>query len=406
MSLFDKYQTIFERLGQLESIGVDPFDLQIDKILSPTVAMIGGRETVLAGTNNYLGLTFDQNCIDAAVAAVQENGTATTGSRIANGTYAAHIDLEREIADLLKRKMAIVFSTGFQANLGVLAGLAGPKDIIFLDADSHASIYDGCTLSGATLIRFRHNSPADLDKRLERLKDNDANKLVVVESIYSMFGDKAPLDEFADVRNRHGINLLVDEAHSLGVFGEHGEGLVSEMGLEADVDFVVGTFSKSLGSIGGFAASNDPRFNVLRYTSRPYMYTASSSPSNIEAAHAAIKQMRARPELRQQLWDNASALYSRLDAIGLQLCAPASPIIAVRLPDEGAAITFWTALLEAGVYVNLALPPGTPEGACLLRCSLSAAHTPDEVDRIATAFEQIAAQLMPDVSRERLAATS
>ena len=390
MGLFDKYRGLVERLGKLDAIGVDPFDLQIEKILSPTLALIGGRRTILAGTNNYLGLTFDPACIEASAQAVREQGTATTGSRIANGTYAAHVALEREIANFLNRKTAMVFSTGFQANLGVLAGLAGPKDIILLDADSHASIYDGCTLSGATLIRFRHNSPEDLNKRLERLKGDEANKLIVVESIYSMLGDKAPLDEFADVRNRHGVNLLVDEAHSLGVFGANGQGLVSEMGLDKQVDFVVGTFSKSLGSVGGFAASDHPQFNILRYTSRPYMYTASSSPANIEAAHAAIQQIRSRPELQQRLWDNANTLYRNLDQLGFELCAPASPIIAVRLPDEETAIGFWTALLETGVYVNLALPPGTPNGACLLRCSLSAAHSPDEVEQISAAFEAIA----------------
>ncbi|MCZ6605322.1 MAG: aminotransferase class I/II-fold pyridoxal phosphate-dependent enzyme [Alphaproteobacteria bacterium] len=393
MGLFDKHATTIKRLDLLKQSGIDPFAICVDQIRSPTHAMINGRDTVLAGTNNYLGLTFDQACIDAAADAVKTQGTATTGSRIANGTYPGHLELEKEIASFLDRRAAIVFSTGFQANLGILAGLAGPTDLILLDADSHASIYDGCTLSGATLIRFRHNSPADLDKRLERLKGDGTDKLIVVESIYSMLGDQAPLDEFADVKRRHGVNLFVDEAHSLGVFGDHGQGLVAELGIEKDVDFVVGTFSKSLGSVGGFAASDHPQFEILRYTSRPYMYTASSSPANIEAALEALKQIRARPELKTKLWENANALYGRIEQVGLELCAPASPIIAVKMPDEASALFFWNALMEAGVYVNLALPPGTPNGACLLRCSLSAAHSPHDVEQIGDAFAEIAVGL-------------
>jgi 8-amino-7-oxononanoate synthase len=199
MDLFDKYAQFSDRYGKLESLGIDPFHLQIDDIKSPTQAIIGGRETILAGTNNYLGLTFDPQVIEAAVHALKTQGTATTGSRIANGTYSSHKTLEHDLAAFLGRKSAIIFPTGFQVNLGILAGLADPKDVILLDADSHASIYDGARLSGATIIRFRHNSPDDLDKRLRRLEDKETNKLVVLESIYSMLGDKAPLDEFADV---------------------------------------------------------------------------------------------------------------------------------------------------------------------------------------------------------------
>ncbi len=402
MDLFDKYAPFSDRYGQLEDLGVDPFHMRVEKILSPTRAIIDGRETILAGTNNYLGLTFDPTVIAAAVRALKTQGTATTGSRIANGTYPGHIALEKEIADFLGRRSAIVFPTGFQANLGILAGLAGSKDIILLDADSHASIYDGCRLSGATMIRFRHNSPADLDKRLHRLAEKQVNKLVVVESIYSMLGDQAPLDEFAEVTRRHGVSLLVDEAHSLGVFGDRGQGLVAELGIEDDVDYVVGTFSKSLGSVGGFGASNHPKFDILRYTSRPYMYTASASPSNVEAVIEAIKQIRARPNLREKLWDNARDLYRRLTDIGYQLCAPVSPILAVNMPNEETAIYCWNELLKAGIYVNLALPPGTPNGACLLRASLSAAHSPNEIKTIAGVFANIAARAALKKQPERV----
>ena len=247
---------------------------------------------------------------------------------------------------------------------------------------------DGCRLSGATLIRFRHNSPTDLDRRLERLKDDTSSKLIVVEGIYSMLGDQAPLDEFVDVKRRHGVDLLVDEAHSLGVFGDHGRGTAEAMGVEKDVDYVVGTFSKSLGAVGGFGASDNPEFEQLRFTSRPYMFTASSSPSSVATAMATLRKIQSQPGLRKQLWENARALYNGLKDLGFSICAETSPIIAVKMPNEEAAVFMWNALIESGVYVNLALPPGTPDGSCLLRCSLSAAHTPQQVQRVCEVFDQ------------------
>ena len=391
MGLFDKYSQIIERHSKLEDFDVDPFNVCVDRVISPTVGIINGQQKILVGTNNYLGLTFEADCIDEAVKALEAHGTATTGSRIANGTYAGHVQLEQDIASFLNCRAAIVFPTGYQANLGILAGLADKSDTILLDADSHASIYDGCTLSGATMIRFRHNSPADLDKRLERLKDDKSNKLVVIESIYSMFGDRAPLDEFVDVKNRHGVSLLVDEAHSLGIFGDCGQGLAAEMGVGADVDYTVGTFSKSLGTVGGFGASNHPLFETLRYTSRPYMYTASSSPSNVAAAITALKHIRTRPELRTNLWQNAKMLYDSLSELGYDICAPMSPIIAVRMPDEETAIYHWNLLFKAGIYVNLALPPGAPNGTCLLRCSVSAKHSSEQIAFIVDAFSKSSA---------------
>jgi len=246
--LFDKHRTISERHERMLSLGANAVGLTNDRILSPTRAIIEGRETVLAGTNNYMGITFDPDCIAAGQEALDLHGTGTTGSRIANGSYAQHRELELELAQFLNRKHCIMFTTGYQANLGMLAGLAGPKDTIYLDADSHSSIYDGCTLSGAKLVRFRHNDASDLDKRLARSED-EGGRLVVVEGIYSMLGDRAPLADFVEVKKKHGFQLLVDEAHSFGVLGPNGRGLADEAGLEDDVDFVVGTFSKSIGAI-------------------------------------------------------------------------------------------------------------------------------------------------------------
>jgi len=252
IDLLEKHRTIAERHARMLAAGANAVGLTNEKILSPTRAVIDGRETILAGTNNYMGLTFDADCIKAGQEAMAKFGTGTTGSRIANGTYALHKQLEAELAKFLNRKHCIVFTTGYKANLGMLAGLAGPKDTIYLDADSHSSIYDGCTLSGARLVRFRHNDATDLDKRLARSEGEEGGRLVVVEGIYSMMGDRAPLADFVAVKKRHGFQLLADEAHSFGVLGPHGRGLADEAGLEDEVDFVVGTFSKSVGAIGGF----------------------------------------------------------------------------------------------------------------------------------------------------------
>lgn len=393
MDILAKYDGLAERRDLMLQAGANPFGLRMEKILSPTEALVNGRRTLLVGTNNYLGLTFDSDCIAAGVKALQEQGTGTTGSRIANGSYALHEALEEAIARFFKRKSAIVWPTGYQANLGVIAGLAGPGDTILLDADSHSSIYDGCRLSGATLVRFRHNDPADLDKRLARLRRQGAAEngalLVIVEGIYSMLGDIAPLPEFVEVKDRHGAFLLVDEAHSLGVMGDCGRGVAEAQGIEAGVDFLAGTFSKSLGAIGGFGVSDHPHFERLRYCSRPYMFTASASPASIATVIAAIERIEREPELIRQLWRNAEALHSGLAAAGFEIAAPVSPVVAVKLPDERLAVAFWNALLQAGVYVNLAVPPGTPNNSCLMRCSVSAAHTPEQIEGVVRTFIEV-----------------
>jgi 7-keto-8-aminopelargonate synthetase-like enzyme len=374
------------------AVGSDAVGLVNQQVLSPTRAIINGRETILAGTNNYMGITFEPDCIAAGQAALADFGTGTTGSRIANGTYAIHVELEAALAEFLGRKHCIVFTTGYQANLAMISGLAGPRDTIFLDADSHSSIYDGCTLSGAKLVRFRHNDAADLAKRLARMDADDGGKLVVLEGIYSMLGDRPPLADFVELKRQYGFELLVDEAHSFGVLGPNGRGLADEAGLEEECDYVVGTFSKSIGSIGGFGAGNDEMFDVLRYAARPYMFTASPSPATIATARAALARLAAEPERRTRLWENSKRLHEGFRDLGLDLgCDVVSPIVAVKCPDEPSTVAMWNALLDAGVYVNIAVPPGTPNRLCLLRCSVSAAHTTDEIDLILELFGKVVA---------------
>ena len=392
VDLLDKNKGLYERVQRMTALGINGLGVTNDQMISPTRAIVGNREIILAGTNNYMGITFDPRCIAAGQKALTEFGTGTTGSRIANGSFALHGELERELASFLGLKHCIVFTTGYQANLGMLSGLAGPQDTIFLDADSHSSIYDGCTLSGAKLVRFRHNDAADLDKRLSRAEGSGGGKLVVLEGIYSMLGDRAPLKDFVALKKKHGFQLCVDDAHSFGVLGPNGRGLGDEAGLEADVDFVIGTFSKSVGAIGGFGASNHPLFETLRFAMRPYMFTASASPASVATSIAALKILKAEPERRVKIMENSARLYRGLKALGLTMgCDVVSPVIAVVMADELSTVVKWDALFKAGVYVNMAVPPGTPKSLCLLRCSVSAAHTHEEIDRIIAIFKETVA---------------
>ena len=384
--LFDKFKSMADFQAELAEREVTPFGAVTEKILSATLGVVDGREVILAGTNNYLGLSFDERCIAAARAAAAEWGTGTTGSRMANGSYTEHQALEREIADFYAVGHAICFSTGYAATMGMCATVAGPGDVILLDADSHASIYAGVQLSGAEVIRFKHSNPDDLAKRMRRLGDRAQSALIIAEGIYSMLGDVAPLQEIAAVKREYGGYLLVDEAHSLGVMGSHGRGAAEAAGVEADVDFTVGTFSKSLGAIGGYCVSPHADLETIRFCIRAYIFTASSSPSVVASTRKALEIIRQEPGLRQKLWDNANHLYDGLAALGLPLGPTASPVVAVQLEDRSQAIESWKALMEAGVYVNLVVPPASPSTNFLLRNSVSAAHSGEQIDTIIAAY--------------------
>lgn len=388
MSLFDKFKPLLEARATLGNIAPAPIATPIEHVLSATRGLIDGREVILAGTNNYLGLTFHPEVIAAGRHALEQLGTGTTGSRMANGSYAGHRALEQDLAAAFGWPGAIVFSTGYQANLGTLSGLAGSDDYLLVDSDSHASIYDGCRLSNAQTIRFRHNDPENLDRRLSRLGDGARRALVVVEGLYSMLGDQPPLADFVEVKNRHGAWLLVDEAHSFGVFGERGLGLTEQCGLLDEVDFIVGTFSKSLAGIGGFCVSPHAELELLRLASRPYIFTASPSPTMMASTRKALELVIHGQDLRARLHANFKTLYRRAMDQGLAMGSPEpGPVAAIILPDRSTAIAYWRGLLDAGVYANLMIPPATPSGLNLLRISLSAAHSEEDVDRIVEALD-------------------
>jgi 8-amino-7-oxononanoate synthase len=386
MSKFDAL--IGERQALLDSGVTDPFAIVMDEVRSPTEAVIKGKETILLGTYNYMGMTFDPDVIGAGQQALAQFGSGTNGSRMLNGTFRDHMEAEEALREFYGMSGAIVFSTGYQANLGMISTLAGKGEFVILDADSHASIYDGCAMGNAEIVRFRHNSVEDLDKRLGRLPA-EPGKLVVLEGVYSMLGDIAPLKEMVAVARKHGAMTLVDEAHSMGFFGPNGRGVYEEQGLQEEVDFVVGTFSKSVGTVGGFCVSNHPKFEAIRLACRPYIFTASLPPSVVATAATSIRKLRHAHNKRQHLWENARALHGGLKALGFRLGTdtPDSAIVAVILEDQTQAVAMWQALLDGGLYVNMARPPATPAGTYLLRCSLCAEHRAEQVRTIIGMFE-------------------
>lgn len=393
MGIFDRHAALLDHYRTAQETGPVPVKVVMDRMLSPTEAIINGRLTVTAGTHNYLGLAFDPACVDAAVEAVRREGTGTCGSRIANGSFADHAGLERDLAEFHGMRHCMVFTTGYQANLGVISTLVGAGDHLLIDADSHASIYDACRQTQATVIRFRHNDPASLEARLARLRGEPGNRLVVVEGIYSMLGDIAPLDKLIDVAKRHGAYVLVDEAHSMGAMGERGCGLAESLGLLDRTDFIVGTFSKTLGAVGGYCVSNLDGFEVLRVACRPYMFSASLPPATIASVRAALRLVRERPQLRARLWRNAETLHGALSRAGFSLGPVPSPIVAVRLPSPEVTLAAWRELLAAGFYVNVGLPPATPNGESLLRCAVSAAHSTEQLLALAAALAGIGRRL-------------
>ena len=386
--LLSKFDSLIEQREKLLESGVtDPFNLVMERVESPTVAICNGKRTILLGTYNYMGMTFDPDVIEAGKKALEEFGSGTTGSRVLNGTYVGHRAVEDALREFYAMDHAMVFSTGYQANLGIISTLAGKDDYVVLDIDSHASIYDGCAMGNAQIVPFRHNDVDALEKRLNRIP-SEAGKLVVLEGVYSMMGDVAPLKEMVAVSKAAGAMVLVDEAHSMGFIGEHGRGVAEAQGVIDDVDFIIGTFSKSVGTVGGFCVSNHPKFEILRLVCRPYVFTASLPPSVVATAATSVRKLMHGADKRAHLWENSKRLHGGLKKLGFTLGTdePQSAIIAVIMPDLETGAAMWEALLKEGLYVNLARPPATPAGMTLLRCSLCAEHSTEQVGEILNMF--------------------
>jgi len=392
MDLLEKLRAIEQRRATFAAGASVPGHTVIDRVISPGEVVVNGRPTLMFGSNNYLGLTLHPDVTEAARRAVLEYGTGTTGSRTANGTLALHERLEQEFVDWSGKRHAIIFSTGYQANLSLIGGLCGAGDVVLIDGDSHASIYDATRQTAAQVIGFRHNSANSLRKKLERLPPG-RNRLVVVEGLYSIRGDVAPLREIVDVCRAHSAYIMVDEAHSLGTYGPTGLGCAEDQGVLDEIDFVVGTFSKSLAGIGGVCVSNHPELRALHFLARAYVFTASGSPSNVASVSAAIKVVRAHPELRDQLWANVRRLRQGLTELGYVIGDIESPIVPILTGDEDRTIALWQRLLSEGLYVNLIVPPGCPVDACVLRASCSAAHTSEQLTRALDILGRVGAEM-------------
>jgi 8-amino-7-oxononanoate synthase len=387
MDLLDKLKPIADRIALFGGVAT-PFDTVIDEVCSPTEVIIGGRRTLMCGSNNYLGLSVHPAVVAAARDAIDREGAGTTGSRAANGTFAAHRRLEDAFARLYGMRHAMVFTTGYQANLGVISGLCNADDVVLLDVESHASIYDGARLSGARVFAFRHNSAPDLARKLAKQPDG-GRCLVVVEGLYSISGDVAPLIEIVAACREAGAYLMVDEAHAFGAYGARGLGCTEAQGVLDDVDFIVGTFSKALGGVGGYCVSNHGALKLLHFAARPYVFTASGSPGNIAGVEAALAILSSDAGLRPRLWENVRRVRAGLSRVGFAISPTESPIVSIEIGVAERAVGMWQALLEAGLYTNIVLPPACGPDACVLRTSYSAAHTPDQIDRALGIFERV-----------------
>lgn len=380
MPLFKKCEE-YVYIRELVDKGIYPYFHELESKQDIEVMMEGERRIML-GSNNYLGLTVNQEVIDAGVEAMKKYGTGCSGSRFLNGTLDLHNKLERELADFLGTEDCVTFSTGFQSNLGIISAICGRQDYIFNDRENHASIYDGCKLSYAKVTRYRHNDMADLEKRLAETP-TDAGKLIVTDGVFSMSGDICCLPDIAELAHKYKARVMVDDAHGLGVIGKGGRGTASYFGLEKEVDITMGTFSKSLASLGGYMVASAKVCEYVRHNSRPFIFSASLTPASCATARAALKVIREHPEIVERLGDLAEYYRDGLAARGVPTVKAENkriPIIPIYTYDAERTLLISKKLFEEGVYVNPVLPPATAPTECLLRTSLMATHTESVLD--------------------------
>src|SRR5512136_1304838 len=380
MDLFEKCHS-FTIAREAIAAGYYPYFTVLDDNSEGTEVVIGGRKVIMIGSNNYLGLTTDMRVRQAAIDATKKYGTSCTGSRFLNGTLELHREAERRLAKFVGKEEALVFSTGMQVNLGTISSLVDRGDIVIVDKEDHASIYDGCRLALGSMKRYTHNDMASLEKVLQACPDR-AGKLVVVDGIFSMGGEIAPLPEIARLCKKYGSRLMVDDAHSLGVLGDHGRGTADHFGLTDQVDLIMGTFSKSFASLGGFIAGDEVVMHYVQHHARSFIFSASMPAANVAAVLAALDIMEQEPERIQRLWQITDKMSTGLKALGFDIGNSQSPVIPIIIGDDMKTIFAWKALFEAGVYTNTVLPPAVPPNMSLLRTSYMATHTDEQIDRV------------------------
>ncbi len=379
MDLFKKCSNL-PKVEFAKQNDIYPYFHQLNSKQGPEVVM-EGKDIIMIGSNNYLGLTSHPEVIEAGVKALETFGSGCSGSRFLNGTLTSHVQLEKELAEFLCKEDVVTFSTGFQSNLGIISAIAGRTDYILCDKENHASIYDGCRLSFARMIRYEHSDMVDLENKLKTIDTANSGILIVTDGVFSMGGDICKLPEIVALAKKYGARVMVDDAHGLGVLGAHGRGTAEHFGLENEVDIYMGTFSKSLASLGGYMAAKKEVCEYVRHTSRPFIFCASITPANVACARAALKILKREPERVQNLKNIAAYMRAGLKREGIDIIDSETPIIPIYTYSDGKTFLACKKLFERGVYVNPVVSPATPEGMALLRTSYTATHTEEQMDR-------------------------
>jgi 8-amino-7-oxononanoate synthase len=394
MDLFQKCVD-FTTVDEYKAMGIYPYFHALETKQDIEVTMEGNRK-IMIGSNNYLGLTGDERVINAGIKAIETFGSGVSGSRFLNGTLTTHVALEKELAAFLNKEDCVTFSTGFQTNLGIISAIAGRSDLVFCDRENHASIYDGAKLSYATMVRYQHNDMQDLEKKLQSA-DPDKGKLIITDGVFSMSGDICLLPDIVKLARKYQARVMVDDAHGFGVLGKRGRGTAEYYGLESEVDIIMGTFSKSLASLGGYMAADRQVVNYVKHKSRPFIFCAAITPANAATALEALHILINEPELPRNLLEIAAYTREQLVAKGVKIISSSiAPIIPIYTYSVLRTLIACKQLYDRGVYVNPVLPPATPEGECLIRTSYTATHTKALMDEAVDIIVDVLTNLPED----------
>jgi 8-amino-7-oxononanoate synthase len=386
MDIFDKCYN-FTDAEEVKEMGIYPYFRAISSG-QDTEVMVDGKKMIMIGSNNYLGLTSHPKVKEAAMEAVKNYGSGCSGSRFLNGTLVIHEELERKLAEFMRKEAAQVFSTGFLTNLGTISTLVNRKDNVIIDRSDHASIVDACRLSFGNVIKFKHNDMSDL-KRVLSSCENKAGKLIVVDGVFSMEGDIANLPEIVSLAKQYNARVMMDDAHSIGVLGEHGRGTAEHFNLEDEVDIVMGTFSKSFASIGGFIVASERVINYIKHFSRALIFSASPPPAAVAACLAALDIIESEPERRERLWEITRRMHKEFRALGFNIGNSQTPIIPIYIGDDIKTFQFWKMLSDEGIFTNPIISPAVSPGSQLLRTSYTATHTDEQLDKVLEVFEKV-----------------
>jgi len=378
----------FTTAKEIIDAGIYPYFRTIESAQDPEV-IVEGKKMIMIGSNNYLGLTNHPKVKETAIEALRKYGSGCAGSRFLNGTLDIHVDLEEKLARFMRKGAALVFSTGFQTNLGIISALAGKDDVVFIDKMDHASIIDGCRLSFSEIKKYRHNDMDDLERLLQQYNDKGKGKLIIVDGVFSMEGDIADLPRIVKLAKKYGARIMVDDAHGIGVLGKAGRGTAEHFGLEDEVDLIMGTYSKALASIGGFIAAPEEVIHYIKHLARPLIFSASPPPASVAAVSAAIDIIEEEPERRERLWYNTNKMLNGLKALGFDTGVTKSPIIPLIVGDDQRAFTMARMLHDKGVFANVAVSPAVPSGKALIRTSYMATHTEEQLDKVLKVFKEV-----------------